>query len=148
MSATIPVYVDIPLSNGDLNPFASGYIDGVDRTLQAIQVMIQTGVGEYIFDTAWGFPWPAWAMAKPMDTVAAQVLFTARIGTEPGVTGVQKVSVTQTGDTVNVGISITLADGTSATGTGVISGIAAVQQPWVWSLTGGWGGRGIVLPTT
>ena len=147
MASPIPVYVDIPLAGNDLNPYASGYIDGVERTLQAIQVMLQTGVGEYLFDTSWGFPWPAWAQNKPMDTVAAQVLFSARISAEPGVTAVTNCTVTQDLDVVTIDISVTLADGTSATGTGTISGIPSVQQPWVWTLTGGWGGRGILLPT-
>ena len=133
--ATI-IYADIPLASLDLNPLASGYLTGDARTQQAITILLQTGLGEYINDLTWGLDFAGWAQGP--DTVAISVRLRSLIAAEPGVRSVDSCTVTQDGVDLNISIGVTFTSGTVMTATGTTPGIAPAGNGWVWTLVRGW----------
>lgn len=139
MADPVP-YVDIPLAGLDLNPFATGYIDGDQRTQQALTILFQTGLGEYLLDNRWGLDFVGWAQFA--DTVAISVRIRSLAQQEPGVASVDACTVVLADDnaTLNISVTVTFTSGTVATGSGTVPGIGPISIPWTWTLVRGWHG--------
>ncbi len=133
----IAPYSDLPLDNGDLNPYSSLYLDGIDLVLQAVPIALQIGLGEWGLDTTYGLPYIAWAQQKPAPLNQISVLMRAQVVGVAGIKSVTSLTVQQVGRDIFVDITVVLFSGESATGSGVVPGIGPSSSPWAWFLIAG-----------
>ena len=136
----IAPYSDLPLGpDGDLLPYALGYVDGTDLVLQRIPVLIRLHLGEFFLDLTQGFDYAAWAQQKPLNTVAIETIIRAAVQQVPGGSSVTGLTVTVASRTMTVEMTLLLDSGESATGSGTVAGVGPTGVPWTWTVARGRG---------